>query len=53
MDSQIDTASPLWLVLAAFALLLIMESHPPGTVESASARDADVGPGNGNRQPLG
>lgn len=28
MDSQIDTASPLWLVLAAFALLFIVGSHP-------------------------
>ena len=28
MDSQIDTPSPLWLVLAAFALLFIVGSHP-------------------------
>ena len=27
MDNQIDTPSPLWLILAAFALLLIMRNH--------------------------
>lgn len=42
MDSQIDTASPLWLVLAAFALPLIMGSHPLKLWKAALRRGMQI-----------